>query len=378
MAFTPIDDDITEYGDLVSVEMFQAIADNINHLIDGAQPGKIMMIATGITGVPDPDPKIWQLCDGSLITEPSSPMYGQYTRDMVSATRTINSLTFKSKVSGTSTIAYLGQIPLVASIAAAKTIQTVHYVADTAGAGGNAITIAIVIDVILPAVEYVAVVGNAITVHVTNYGGPGVPKTLTTAAGVMALVNGYGPSAALVTASLTDAGTTIVNAQAATHLTGGVNSIPAYPLAGGEIVTVSGHAVTVRIQSGVSSIQQIKTAIEASVAASAVFEMIINDGVDPDTVQTAPMITQAITPGVFMKCANTTGTDGQFGGANSKSLAHSHGGVTGTMDNLTLDGDEDSDRYSTANHTHTISDSLTTPIDFQPAHIRIRHYLKIT
>lgn len=79
--YTPMDDDDTQYGDLMSVESFSAIATNINYLIDSVKPGKIYMVAVGIPGVPDPDPRFWQECDGSMITDENSPLRGHETPD---------------------------------------------------------------------------------------------------------------------------------------------------------------------------------------------------------------------------------------------------------------------------------------------------------
>jgi hypothetical protein len=80
--FTPLDDDLSTYGELVSVEAFQGIALGINYLIDGAGPGQIICVLTGLPGVPTPDPRLWQKCDGSLITDENSDLRGSNTPDM--------------------------------------------------------------------------------------------------------------------------------------------------------------------------------------------------------------------------------------------------------------------------------------------------------
>ncbi len=296
----------------------------------------------------------------------------------MSASIAINSLVFKALTSSTVTVRYLDQIPLVAAIAAAKTLQTVHYVADTAGTAGNAITIAIAIDVDPGSgSEHVSVSGSAITVHLFNYnfGLPSPPKTLATAADVVGYVNGYGPSAALVTASLTDAGATIMNVGAATALTGGAAAIPAYPVAGSEIVTVSGDDITVRIQSGVTTIAQIKAAIEALPAAAALVSMTIASG-DESTTQTAPTTAYPLAVGIYLKGCSTTGTAGFFAGQQSRNLTHDHGGATGSMNNLSLNGDASNDTYYHQDHTHTIPSDLSV-VDFEPAHVIIKQYIKI-
>lgn len=79
--FTPIDDDDTNHGDLLSVELFAKIADNVNYLIDSNPVGKVIMVLYGLTSVPLPDPNYWQLCDGSPIIDPLSPLVGFNTPD---------------------------------------------------------------------------------------------------------------------------------------------------------------------------------------------------------------------------------------------------------------------------------------------------------
>jgi hypothetical protein len=85
--FTPLDDAISDLGDLFSVEMFSGIATDLNYLIDCVPPGKIAMIVYGVTGVPLPDSKYWQECDGAAITDPDSPLRGGNTPDMATLGR---------------------------------------------------------------------------------------------------------------------------------------------------------------------------------------------------------------------------------------------------------------------------------------------------
>lgn len=77
-----IDNDVVDAGDLVSVEAFTEIANAINQLLDSCPLGACCPIATGIPGVPTPNPTIWQLANGDPITEPLSPLFGQNTIDM--------------------------------------------------------------------------------------------------------------------------------------------------------------------------------------------------------------------------------------------------------------------------------------------------------
>lgn len=79
--FTGIDDNMTDAGDIVSVEVFQQLAQNCNYLIDSMPIGSIVPICVGLTGVPTPNPDIWQECDGSVITNQNSPMHGQTVPD---------------------------------------------------------------------------------------------------------------------------------------------------------------------------------------------------------------------------------------------------------------------------------------------------------
>ena len=77
-----IDNDKTEYGDITSTELFAAIADNLNYLMDACPIGSIVPILVGLGAVPTPDPTIWQLCNGSPITQPTSPLVGQSTPNL--------------------------------------------------------------------------------------------------------------------------------------------------------------------------------------------------------------------------------------------------------------------------------------------------------
>lgn len=88
MAFTPfvfLDDNLSDAGDLVSVEMFQQIANNCNHLVDAMPVGSIVPIMVGVPGVPTPDPLIWHPCDGTEITNPNSTMHNTLAPDYTAA-----------------------------------------------------------------------------------------------------------------------------------------------------------------------------------------------------------------------------------------------------------------------------------------------------
>lgn len=79
--FDKQDDDLSNYGELVSVEAFSAITKNLNYLIDSMPVGSIIPILAGMPGVPTPDPRLWQLCDGSMITEQRSELHDNPTPD---------------------------------------------------------------------------------------------------------------------------------------------------------------------------------------------------------------------------------------------------------------------------------------------------------
>lgn len=79
--FTPIDDDDAKSGSLVSVELFQALANNLNYLIDSMPVGSIVPVLVGLPGVPEPDPTIWKLCDGSKVTDQNSKLHDQTLPD---------------------------------------------------------------------------------------------------------------------------------------------------------------------------------------------------------------------------------------------------------------------------------------------------------
>lgn len=74
MAYQPIDDDLTEFGRIVSQELATLIKENIDYLHASIPVGQVCPIMVNIPGVATPDPAVWQLCDGSEITHPSSPL----------------------------------------------------------------------------------------------------------------------------------------------------------------------------------------------------------------------------------------------------------------------------------------------------------------
>lgn len=80
--YNPLDDDLSTYGDIVSVEVFNGIATGLNYLIDSMPIGTIVPILSGFVGVPTPDSRLWKLCDGSVVTDQNSSLRDQATPDM--------------------------------------------------------------------------------------------------------------------------------------------------------------------------------------------------------------------------------------------------------------------------------------------------------
>jgi len=72
--FQGIEDEATGFGTLVSQELAGLILSSIDYLQKSIPIGMIAPIFTHITGVPTPDPNIWQVCDGSEITNINSPL----------------------------------------------------------------------------------------------------------------------------------------------------------------------------------------------------------------------------------------------------------------------------------------------------------------
>lgn len=81
MPYQPVDDIVSAWPKLVSTELFTKIAENINYMIASVPVGTIMPILYGFTGVPLPDPTLWQLCDGSMVTDQKSPLRNSATPD---------------------------------------------------------------------------------------------------------------------------------------------------------------------------------------------------------------------------------------------------------------------------------------------------------
>lgn len=80
--FVAIDDSETTEGTIVSVELFNTLCTNINTLMLSMPVGTIIPVFTGLSGVAEPDSNIWEVCDGTPVANPSSPVRGRNKPDM--------------------------------------------------------------------------------------------------------------------------------------------------------------------------------------------------------------------------------------------------------------------------------------------------------
>lgn len=244
----------------------------------------------------------------------------RFSEDDVFAELLLQSLKFTSIVAGDvgndTQIQYFAPLP---AIAAAATLQDLHFIADTGGVAGNSITVnylqyiaankaalpvqdltyravlagtagnAISIAYTTGAIagaEVVTVVGNAISVQIES----GVSTAFQIKAAVVA---------SIAASALVDVSPTIAPAIAQTapfgpsFLTGGSNAVGD---AGNEVVSVIGNAITVRLESGVSTAIQVKAKLDASSPAAALINTTITGvGSNP---QTAPAGPQGLSGGV--------------------------------------------------------------------------------
>lgn len=359
-----IDDNLGDWSDLVSIELFSALTDGLNAMIDGVGVGEIatIMDVSGMT--PPLDPTIWQECNGSLITEPNSPLRNQYTPNMSNAIARESDLAFRHKTLSGATLEFLQYINIPA-VTAARNINSVNYVADTTGAGGNAITIEMLDTYVGTGNPItVSVAGNAITINIDSY--------FHTDADVASAVNSYGPSAALVNA--TDSGGWYSqSAFSPMALVGGVDQV-LIGNAGAEVVSVVGTAISIRFQSGVSTTNQIKAALQASPAAMALIEVTGGSG----ATASAPIASVPFSHGMYLKGCATISTSGLQAGINTKNFMHNHTGATGGQsDPLQTIVDASDGYWEGVDHVHGISSDLSYGQDVQPAFFTIKHYLKI-
>lgn len=74
LAFAQIDDNYSKYGKIVATELLQTIKAAIDYINAAVPVGEMVPIMTNIPGVVI-NPKIWQECDGSEITDADSPLH---------------------------------------------------------------------------------------------------------------------------------------------------------------------------------------------------------------------------------------------------------------------------------------------------------------
>lgn len=72
--FSPIDNNLCTFGKVHSRELASDLRKNLEHLYYTVPVGGICAIASDMPGCPNPNPNIWQVCDGSEITNPNSPI----------------------------------------------------------------------------------------------------------------------------------------------------------------------------------------------------------------------------------------------------------------------------------------------------------------
>ena len=76
-----------DFGTSIATGLWQRIAQQLNWIEKNMPIGMVIwfydsMTYAGGPNVPDPKATNWQFCDGSAITNPNSPMFGQNTPDL--------------------------------------------------------------------------------------------------------------------------------------------------------------------------------------------------------------------------------------------------------------------------------------------------------
>lgn len=193
------------------------------------------------------------------------------------ASKTIQAIKYEANAAGVNgnniQIEYL---QFTAAVRAQRNIQDLEYKADVAGANGNNISITYTNTVAVAGNETVSVVGNAITI--------GIKSGVTTADQIRLAIGLHPTAPTLIDVSATGTGSEPQITQSQTFLTGGLN---ASGNAGNEVVTVIGNLIRVRLESGVSTAQNILNKILASIPAISLITPSIIGA--PSAVQTAPV-----------------------------------------------------------------------------------------
>jgi hypothetical protein len=184
----------------------------------------------------------------------------------VAADLTLQDLTFDAVTPGAAgnniSIEYLLNDP---AVKASLVFQDLTYQAQNAGVAGNSITIEYTAGGVAGS-EIVSVLGNAITVQIQS--------GLSNANQIRAAVLAFPAAVALVDVSVSGVGTSVQTApDGPDNLVGGSDAVG---LAGFEVVSVLGNAISVKFQSGVSTATQIKAALDASGPATALITTTIS------------------------------------------------------------------------------------------------------
>lgn len=199
----------------------------------------------------------------------------------VAATKVIQDLTYTAVTPGVSgngvTIEYVQYTP---ATKASLTIGNVQYQAITPGTAGNSIRVTQTAGGTAGA-EVVTVTGNDITVQIDD--------GVSTADDIVAAVNGTPAAAALVVTAVRPTpgdGPTPQTISSIANLIGGATAIGS---AGSEVVSVSGSAISVTLQSGVSTATQVRSKLLASSPAMALVSVAITGtGSNPQTSPSGP------------------------------------------------------------------------------------------
>ena len=173
----------------------------------------------------------------------------------VSASRVVQDITYTSKVIGTDGNAI--SIEYNKGVKASSIIQDITYTAVNYGIGGNSISIYYT-DGATAGSEVVTVSMNAIVVKIKN--------NVSTATQIRNALLASAPAMAMVSTTITGIGSNAQILISPHYLGGGVN----FASAGSEIVVTFGNSITVTIEDGVSTANQILAAIASNALVTAV------------------------------------------------------------------------------------------------------------
>ncbi|MCH9665436.1 MAG: hypothetical protein K0U41_06265 [Gammaproteobacteria bacterium] len=201
-----------------------------------------------------------------------------------SAALTIQDITYTASNPGVAgndiTVEYLNYDP---GAVATVDIQDIRYSARNVGVAGNLINITYTSGATAGS-EVVTVTGNNISVQIAD--------GVSTADQIRIALGQSAAAIALIDGISTGTGSEAQSVAAQTFLTGGTNPIGD---AGNEVVTVTGNNVFVRLQTGVSTAQQVRDAVQGSPAALLLVTPTISG--TAQSTQTAPVAMAYLTGG---------------------------------------------------------------------------------